>query len=231
MPANSPPSITGDYGRDIALLHQTQEAHDRQIKEQGSRMEEGFRAIGASIENLRTSFTNAKATNWPLVLAILAACGTLITGGWAIIQMRINAEGAPLLAGQALMQQAVTNLAASLSKVSDNQQQVKGDLAANSAADASSKDDRAHLNAELDRLKDLFAKSETDRRADSTALFAKNAEIETQFRSMDDRSNIQWASSQRQFAMLYEEATGRRYPSDIAYYPKIGQQAGTTNGK
>ena len=53
---------------------------------------------------------------------------------------------------------------------------------------------------------------------------ARLVEIETQFRAEDQIRNVQWADARRTMAIIYEDThPGKRYPSDISFFPEIAQ--------
>lgn len=226
------PEAPGNYSRDIALLHQTQQAHDRQITELAATMRDGFAATDRRLESLATSISASKAANWPLVISSIVLTMTLIGGGWTIVKMHTEGTVSPLMAALSLVQQDSKSISSSVSRIADVQQVTRNELASNTATDAASRDDRAHLNSSLDLLTRQYAENEATRREQNATTREKLTEIETQFRAADEARNLQSAEHRRTTALLWEQVFGARYPSDVAYYPKIGQSpASNSNGK
>ena len=230
------PQSPGNYSRDIALLHQTQVSHDRQIQElfqQSVRTQEMIREESAKnargFDSLRDSFTASRQTNWQQLTAFFGAVVILIGGGWTIVKMNTEGTVSPIVSQLQLVQQSGKSLADTVQKISDIQQITRSELAANSAGDSASRDDRAHLNSSLDKLAALCAENEATMREHNATTREKLTEIETQFRSEDEARNIQWADMRRTMALIWEQAFGTRYPSDISYYPHIGQTVTPAN--
>lgn len=226
------PADDQDYGQRIALLQQRQIDHDKQISEVSNAMREGFASIERNIESMRSTFATSRAANWPLLISSLFLAFALIGGGWTIVKMHTEGTVSPLLAALQLVQQDEKAITANLTRVSDVQQMTRTELAANGAGDAGSRDDRVHLNSAVDTLTKQTSENEATRREQNATIREKLTEVETQFRAGDEMRNLQWAEMRRTLALLWQKSYGEPYPSDVAYYPRIGQSPGpTTNGK
>ena len=98
--------------------------------------------------------------------------------------------------------------------------------ASSTAADAASRDDRAHLN---DRVQKLESEA-SDNRSRVAEERVKLTEIETQFCAGDAMRNLMHAHDMRIQSVLWQHDFKETLPTDNAYYPEICQRTTPDNG-
>lgn len=199
--------------------------------------------IETQLEALRDRVESTARPNWPFLSAIASIGFAAVAASWLVIGLKMESEVAPL----ALTVEQIRTVGA---QNAERLRFVEGATGTSTQADVESKTDRTQLNQRVRaleqespsgkataeavlNLKDSMT-ANTDRinelRSKQTEQKAALVEIETQFCNADYVRNIMHANELRVLSMLWSKAfDGTRYPTDNAYYPRIGKCGGESD--
>ena len=196
--------------------------------------------IENKVEALQERVEASARPNWPFLSAIASIGFAAVAASWLVIGLKMESEVAPL----SLVVEQIRTIGA---QNAERLRFVENAAGTSTQADVESKTDRTQLNQRVRalevespsgkataegvaNLKDAML-SNTDRinelRSKQTEQKAALVEIETQFCNADYVRNIMHANELRVISLLWAKIyPGERYPTDNAYYPRIGKCGG-----
>lgn len=199
--------------------------------------------LEAKFDPLNSKVDQLGKPNWHFLSAVASIAFAAIAGMWLIIGLKMESTVSPL----ALTVEQVRVVGA---QNAERLRFVEAATNASTSADVASKTDRAQMearihqieqespsgkanSAEISNLKQQYLMM-TDRlqdlRARETAQNAALIEIETQFCNGDYMRNLMHAFDLRVISMLWAKSfPDSHFPTDNAYYPKIGKCGGETS--
>jgi len=192
--------------------------------------------IEGELKPLRTAIDVAGKPNWTILATAFSIMVALCAGGWLVIGLKIDNTVAPVaLSLEQAKAQGLQN--------ADRLHFIEAEAAASTQQDTISTTDRAQINervhqlesvlptgatavAELNNLKTqygLMADRLQTIRTEQAKQAAALTEIETQFCAADSERNLMHAYDLRILAMLWHKTFAMVYPTDNAYYPRVGR--------
>lgn len=145
-------------GEQFAALHAL--SADVAVLKQGyAGLHQDVSSLGTKIDALSTQVATSQKTNWPLILAAAALTGTIIGGGWTVVDLQnrltVSQEVAPLKASisasdasQVELSERVDRLSASLTTIRSSVDTVTQQISEMEAQDCSLSDNaRAAIGA------------------------------------------------------------------------------------
>lgn len=193
--------------------------------------------IENKVDALHERVEVAARPNWPFLSAIASVGFAAVAASWLVIGLKMESEVAPL----ALTVEQIRTIG---TQNAERLRFLENATSSSTAADVESKTDRTQLNQRVRalevespsgkataeavaNLKDSMI-GNTDRinelRSKQTEQKAALVEIETQFCNADYVRNLMHANELRILSMLWAKSNaGERYPTDNAYYPRIGK--------
>ena len=120
-------------GDQFAALH-TLSADVAVLKQGYAGLHHDVSSLGAKIDALSTQVATSQKTNWPLILAAAALTGTIIGGGWTVVDLQnrltVSQEVSPLRGSILASDTAQTELSERVDRLSvaftDNRGRVDG---------------------------------------------------------------------------------------------------------
>lgn len=170
--------------------------------------------VEAEVRPMQARLEEVGRPNWALMTSMASAAFLVVAAVWMIIGLKIDATMSPLGLAMSEMRtaQGIT---------SEHVATLINQATASTAADAGSRSDRDQLNTRVRALESANASRVTQ----LSVLDARMVEIETQFCSRDNISNIMHAFDLRLEAMLWAKVfQGSIFPTDNAFYPKVCNQ-------
>lgn len=177
--------------------------------------------LQADIAPLAIQIDATKRTNWPLLLSFGVIAGSLITGTWFVIGLKIDSAIAPIELNINQLKTENAGSATLSTNLNTNIERLNSITSASSQADLASREDRAQLNVRMRNSEVANAQALAEQKSGATETIAKLTEIETQFRAISMIFNLQKDNVQQWLSVLWQQVfPGRQMPA--AYYrPEI----------
>ena len=203
-----------------------------------------------SLRELAARFDESKKTNWPFIMALIAAVpfiyvmmNSLTSNAIAPLTSEYSAlksdQGAltgqvhDITSAQVAEDRQISNIAQQTTenatglKSLETEQSVLVQRSASSLeADSNSRTDRAQLNDRVAKVENSLAQEIGDRRSEDATLRTQLAEVETQFHAVSDDTNLRAAEQERLNSLLWDKAYGQKYPSGVFFPPSMFQPDG-----
>jgi len=177
--------------------------------------------VEAEVKPMQARLEEVGRPNWALMTSMASAAFLVVAAVWMIIGLKIDATMSPLTLELTRMRTSEATTATSLTTLNNL-------ATASTAADSASRSDRDQLNVRVRTLETGLAA----RRTEQSVMEARMVEIETQFCSRDNISNIMHAFDLRLFSMIWGKVfPGTVFPTDNAFYPKVCNQNVTAPSK
>lgn len=157
---------------------------------------------------LETKIDGMTKTNWPLLAAIVSIVFVLVSGGWLIIGLKIEAAEAPI-------SQAVSTISSSSVINSKAIHGLEERTADSSMANSVSKADRQQLNERMRALEGSVNTQVAARNSQVSSLVARIGEAETQARGLSDIVNIYKDTTHQWVGILFDRVFAEPLPQSL----------------
>ncbi len=168
----------------------------------------------ADIGPLATKLDNIGRTNYPVMGAFAAVVFSIVSAGWVIIGLKIDATNQPL--HLAVESERVDDL-----QLNDRLRAAEAAIVASSQADSISRSDRAQLNSRVQANEISIGTITTEQRTQNAVSTSKLTEVEGQFKAMSDVLNLTKDENQRLFSILYAKAFPGSILPPTNYRPQL----------